>query len=154
GEDGVLLVDTGEAQLTEKTLAAIRQISNKPIRFILNTSARSEHVGGNEFFAKSGSKVGGGLLVGGYAGDGAAVIAHEQVLRATRTVTDAYPGESKEVYTNGEGIELVHPAVAATNGDSIVYFRRSDVVVTGDIFSTTSYPVIDPEKGSFTGLLA
>src|SRR5262249_46652386 len=88
-EDGVLLVDTGEAQLTEKTLAAIRQISNKPIRFILNTNARADHIGGNEFFAKNGSKVGGGLLVGGYAGDGAAVIAHEQVLKVTRTVTDA-----------------------------------------------------------------
>src|SRR5262249_10251679 len=68
--------------------------------------------------------------------------------------TDAYPGESKEIYANGEGIELSHPGAAGTDGDSIVYFRRSDVVVTGDIFSMTSYPVIDLEKGgSFLGVL-
>jgi glyoxylase-like metal-dependent hydrolase (beta-lactamase superfamily II) len=96
------------------------------------------------------------------------VIAHEQVLNAMSATagkagaiprgawpTDAYPGESKEVYANGEGIELFHPAAANTSGDTIVYFRRSDVVVTGDIFTTTAYPVIDAEKGgSFEGVIA
>jgi glyoxylase-like metal-dependent hydrolase (beta-lactamase superfamily II) len=161
GDDGVLLVDTGLAQLNDKVFAAIRQLSNKPIRFIVNTNARPDHTGGDERFAKAGSKMGGGLLVGGYAGDGAMVIAHEQVLKAMSVrplaawPTDAYPGESKEIYSNGEGIELLHEFAAATNGDSIVYFRRSDVVVTGDIFSMTSYPVIDIEKGgSFSGVLA
>jgi cyclase len=168
GEDGVLLVDTGLPELSDKIMAAIRQLSNKPIRFILNTSARPDHTGGNERFAKAGTKPGGGLLVGGYAGDGAMVIAHEAVLKSMSAPsgkasptpsaawpTDAYPGESKEIYSNAEGIELIHPAAAATDGDSIVYFRRSDVVATGDTFSMTSYPVIDAEKGgSFTGVLA
>jgi cyclase len=165
GDDGVLLVDTGSAPLSEKVMAAIRQLSTKPIRFIVNTNARSDHTGGNEVFAKAGSKMGGGLLVGGYAGDGAMVIAHEAVLKSMSAPTgkipaapsgawptDSYPGESKEIYANNEGISVVHPGAANTNGDSMVYFRRSDVVVTGDIFSMTSYPVIDV-GGSFSGVL-
>ena len=168
GDDGVLLVDTGLSQSIEKVTAAIRQLSTKPIRFIVNTNARPDHTGGNERFAKAGSKMGGGLLVGGYAGDGAMVIAHEAVLKtmsaptgktapvpSSAWPTDAYPGESKEIYSNDEGLEVLHPGPANTDGDSIVYFRRSDVVVTGDVFSMTSYPVIDAEKGgSFSGVLA
>jgi glyoxylase-like metal-dependent hydrolase (beta-lactamase superfamily II) len=168
GDDGVLLVDTGLTQYGDKVMAAIRQLSSKPIRFLVNTNARPDHTGGNELFAKAGSKMGGGLLVGGYAGDGAMVIAHEAVLKAMSAPagktaptpsaawpTDAYPGESKEIYANAEGIEVLHPGAANTDGDSIVYFRRSDVVVTGDIFSMTSYPVIDVQKGgSFNGVLA
>jgi cyclase len=168
GDDGVLLVDTGLTQYGDKVMAAIRQLSSKPIRFLVNTNARPDHTGGNELFAKAGSKMGGGLLVGGYAGDGAMVIAHEAVLKAMSAPagktaptpsaawpTDAYPGESKEIYANAEGIEVLHPGAANTDGDSIVYFRRSDVVVTGDIFSMTSYPVIDLQKGgSFNGVLA
>jgi glyoxylase-like metal-dependent hydrolase (beta-lactamase superfamily II) len=167
GEDGVLLVDSGQAQLTDRVIAAIRQLSTKPIRIIVNTNARPDHTGGNEQLAKSGTKMGGGLLVGGYAGDGAMVVAHLGVLKAmsaptgqpapTPTAawpTDAYPGSSKEIYANGEGIEVIHPGPANTDGDSVVYFRRSDVVVTGDIFSMTSYPVIDADKGgSFRGVL-
>jgi glyoxylase-like metal-dependent hydrolase (beta-lactamase superfamily II) len=165
GDDGVLLVDTGSAPLSEKVMAAIRTLSIKPIRFIVNTNARPDHTGGNEVFAKAGSKVGGGLLVGGYAGDGAMVIAHEAVLKAMSAPTgktpptpsdawptDSYPGESKEIYANNEGISVLHPGAANTIGDSLVYFRRSDVVVTGDIFSMSSYPAIDA-NGSFSGVL-
>jgi glyoxylase-like metal-dependent hydrolase (beta-lactamase superfamily II) len=167
GEDGVVMVDTGSAVMGERVAEAIRQLSGKPVRFILNTNARSDHTGNNERFAKAGSKMGGGLLVGGYAGDGAMVIAHEAVLKAMSAPTgktsptptgawptDSYPGESKEIYANGEGVQLLHPGVANSDGDSIVYFRRSDVVATGDIFSMTTYPVIDPAKGSFSGVLA
>jgi len=168
GDDGVLLVDTGLAQMSDKVMAAIRQLSNKPIRYVVNTSARTEHIGGNEVFAKAGSKMGGGLLVGGYAGDGAMVVAHEAVLKAMSAPagktaptpsaawpTDAFPGESKEIYANGEGIEVLHPGPANTDGDSIVYFRRSDVLATGDIFSMTTYPVIDVQKGGrFGGVIA
>jgi len=166
GDDGVTLIDTGLSQWNEKVSAAIRQLSNKPIRFIVNTNARADHTGGNERFAKAGSKMGGGLLVGGYAGDGAMVISHESVLKAMSAPTgktaptpsaawptDAFPGESKEIYANAEGISISHPGPASTEGDSIVYFRRSDVVVTGDIFSMTKYPVIDEKGGSFSGVL-
>src|SRR5439155_13429424 len=140
GDDGVLLVYTGLSQSIEKVTAAIRQLSTKPIRFIVNTNARPDHTGGNERFAKAGSKMGGGLLVGGYAGDGAMVIAHEAVLKAmsaptvkvapTPTAawpTDAFPGESKEIYSNGEGIELLISGAVSWVGYSIVYLRRSVV---------------------------
>ena len=169
GEDGVLLVDTGTGDLTDKVLAAIRQLSDKPIRFILNTHAHPDRMGGNERLARAGTRVGEGVLVGGgNAGAGASVIAHEAVLNAVSAPagrpgampagawpTDAYPGDSKEVYANGEAIQLLHQPAAHTDGDSVVFFRRSDVVVTGDIFTTTSYPVVDVARGgSFTGVIA
>jgi cyclase len=165
-DDAVLVVDTGAGNMTDKVLAAIRQISDKPIRFILNTHAHADHIGGNETLAKAGTRVGGGTLVGGSApGSGAAIIAHEAVLATVSAAvdkpgamppgawpTDAYP-DSKEVY-NGEAIQLFHQPAAHTDGDSIVFFRRSDVVVTGDIYVTTSYPVIDtPRGGTFTGVI-
>src|SRR5262249_3508817 len=117
--------------------------------------------------AKAGRKLGGGLVVGGSAGDGAMVIAHEHVLNRMSAPTgkippappaawptDAYPRDTKDVYANSEGIALYHPAAAHSDGDSVVYFRRSDVIVAGDIYSTTSYPVIDTEPGGrLTGVL-
>jgi len=162
GDDGVLVVDSGQAAFSDSVLAGIRKLSDKPIRYVINTNGLSDHTGGNERLSKAGSKLGGGLLVGGRAPEGAMVIAHEQVLNAMSTTgaprglwpTDAYPDESKEVYANGEGVELVHPSRANTDGDSMVFFRRSDVIVTGDIFTTTAYPVIDAVKGSFGGLVA
>lgn len=167
GDDGVLLVDSGLGMFTDKVLAAIRQLSDKPIRFILNTHAHADHVGGNEGLARAGSRVGGGLVVAGPAGTGASIIAHETVLLALSAPagtpspmpvaawpTDAYPGESKEVYANGEAIQLLHQPAAHTAGDSVVFFRRSDVIVTGDLFTLTGYPVIDAKSGgTFTGLL-
>src|SRR5688572_33367394 len=87
GKDGVLLVDSGSGMLTDKILAAVRQLSDKPIRYILNTSARPEHVGGNEALAKAGSRTGGGRVVTDPAGTGAMVIAHETVLFALSAPT-------------------------------------------------------------------
>jgi glyoxylase-like metal-dependent hydrolase (beta-lactamase superfamily II) len=77
GDDGVLMVDTGLEAPGERVMEAVRRLSSKPIRYIVNTSARPDHTGGNERFAKAGIKAGGGLLVGGFAGDGAMVIAHD-----------------------------------------------------------------------------
>jgi cyclase len=167
GDDGVLLVDSGSGNVPDKTLAAIRQLSDKPIRFILNTHAHPENVGGNETLGKAGTRLGGGTLVGGSTGSTAAIIAHEDVLAVLSAAvdqpgamppgawpTDAYPGDSKELFSNGEAIQLLHQPAAHTSGDSIVFFRRSDVVVTGDIFTTTGYPVIDAARGgTFTGVI-
>jgi cyclase len=167
GEDGVLVVDTGKAEFSEKVMAAIRKLSEKPIRIVINTDSDADHTGGNERLAKSGTKLGGGLVVGGSAGDGAMVIAHEHVLNRMSAPTgktppapqaawptDAYPRDTKDVYANGEGIALYHPAAAHSDEDSVVYFRRSDVIAAGDVYSTTSYPVIDIEHGgSFSGVL-
>ncbi|HEY7447905.1 MAG TPA: MBL fold metallo-hydrolase [Vicinamibacterales bacterium] len=168
GEDGVLLVDSGSGMLNDKVIAAIRQLSDKPIRFILNTHAHADHMGGNEVLAKAGSTRGGGRPSDS-PGPGALVLAHEAVLFAVGKPagrqpampvgawpTEGYPGESKEVFSNGEALQLIHPVSAAhTDGDSIVFFRRSDVVVTGDLFVTTSYPVFDVDKGgSLNGVIA
>ncbi len=167
GDDGVLLVDSGAGTVSDKVLAAIRQLSSKPIRIIVNTQANPDHTGGNALLAKSGTRAAAGLLVGGRTDEGAMVIAHEQVLAAMSAPTgktsptpasawptDIYPGDSKDVYANGEGIQILHQPSAHTGGDSMVYFRRSDVVVTGDIFITTGYPVFDVVNGgTFSGVL-
>jgi cyclase len=167
GKQGVLVVDTGSGQMTDRVLAAVRQLSDQPIRYILNTHAHPDHTGGNAAIAKAGSRMGGGLVVAGPTGTGASVIAHEGVLFAmsapggkpsTEPVgglpTSAYAGDLQDVFLNGEAIQLLHQPAAHTNGDSIVFFRKSDVIVTGDIVDLTGYPVIDAGSGgTFSGVL-
>jgi glyoxylase-like metal-dependent hydrolase (beta-lactamase superfamily II) len=159
GDDGVLVVDTKLAAASDALLAAIRKISDKPIRYVINTHWHADHVGSNEAVAKAGSTIAGGNVSGAIAdaGEGAAVIAHENVLarmsgldpppafEAWPTVTLFMP--QKDLYFNGEAIEILHQPAAHTDGDSLVFFRRSDVVSTGDVFTTTGYPVIRPEDG-------
>jgi glyoxylase-like metal-dependent hydrolase (beta-lactamase superfamily II) len=168
GKDGVLLVDTGVDRLSDKVLAAVRTLSDKPIRYIINTHAHADHIGGNEAIAKAGSRPGGGLVVAGPGGTGASVIAHEEVLFAVSAPTgetspmpvgawptDAYPGDEKEIFANGEAIQLLHQPAAHTSGDSVVFFRRSDVIVAGDLLDLTRYPMIDEKRGgTFGGVLA
>ena len=168
GNDGVLLVDSGVATMSEKVLAAIRTLSDKPIRYIVNTHAHTDHIGGNEAIAKAGARPGGGLVVAGPGGTGASVVAHEEVLFAISAPTgetalmpvgawptDAYPGDEKEIFANGEAIQLLHQPAAHTNGDSVVFFRRSDVIAAGDLLDLTRYPMIDEKRGgTFSGVLA
>ena len=158
GEEGVLVVDTGLAQYADKVLAAIRKLSDKPIRYILNTHFHPDHTGGNEVIGKAGSTIQGGATT---------IIANENVLNRmsapngkqppTPTVawpTDTYFTEEKDIYFNGEPIMLYHDAAAHTDGDSIVFFRKSDVVVAGDIFVMNGYPIIDQANGgSVQGIL-
>jgi cyclase len=159
GPDGVLLVDTSFAQLSNKILAEIRKLSDKPIRYIINTHVHPDHVGGNENLAKIGNTIAGGN-VGGDAPPGATIIAHENVLNRMSAPTgtqapfpvgawptDTYFTKQKEVYFNNEAVIVVHQPAAHTDGDSIVFFRRSDVVSAGDVFVTTSYPIIDQQRG-------
>jgi glyoxylase-like metal-dependent hydrolase (beta-lactamase superfamily II) len=164
GEDGVLLVDAGAADAADQVLAAIRRLSDKPIRFILNTHVHPDHMGGNERLASAG-RLGGGGRIDDRPRAGALVIAHEAVLSAVSAAqppvppgawpTEGYPGGSKEVFFNGEAIQLTHAPAAHTGGDSLVFFRRSDVIATGDIFDTTSYPVIDTARGGgINGVIA
>src|SRR5579862_1176015 len=163
GKDGILLVDTGLPQMSDKVLEAIHKVSDKPIRYIINTHVHADHTGGNEKIAKAGSTIAGGNVVGDIgasAGAGATVIAAQQVLdRMSRKdgdtpaapggawPTDTYITDEKDLFFNGEAIQIFHQPSAHTDGDSIVFFRRSDVVSTGDIFVTTSYPIIDLDRG-------
>ncbi len=148
GEEGVLLVDTGLAQNADAVLAAVKKLSDKPIRWIINTHFHPDHTGGNEALAKAGSKTN---------GQPAEILSHENVLtrmsapgakRATASwPTDTYFPEEKDIFFNGEAVMLYHEPNAHTDGDSIVFFRRSDVIVAGDTFVTTSYPFIDQANG-------
>jgi len=146
GDEGVLVVDTGSAATRDKVLAAIRKLSTKPIRWIINTHAHPDHTGGNETISQAGETVN---------GNPAAIIANENVLtrmaEAKRPITEqplnSFFEDSRDFYFNGEAVLLYHVPKAHTDGDVIVYFRRSDVVVAGDIFVTTSFPVIDAKYG-------
>lgn len=169
GQQGVLLVDTGSAPMSGKVLSAIRKISKGPIRLIVNTSIDSDHVGGNEAIGNAGMTVMGGVV--GYSTQdlqkGAQILAHENLFnRMNGTIggkspwpSDAWPNDPysispKKVFSNEEGVEIIHVPSAHTDGDSIVFFRRSDVVAAGDLFVTTGYPVIDLQKGgSIQGVL-
>ena len=163
GNDGVLLVDTEYPQMSEKILAAIRKLSDKPLRYIINTHYHGDHTSGNENLRKAGSTIAGGNVagdLGAEAGEGASVIAHNNVLeRMSGAIggqpatpqgtwpTDTFVGDDKKLWFNNEGIEIIHIPNAHTDGDSIVYFRKSDVISTGDLFVTTTYPIIDVAAG-------
>lgn len=148
GPYGVLLVDTPSAAQVDGFRAAVRRLSQGPLRYVVNTSIYPEHIGGN-------ASLSGGLGVGGRGG-AAVILSHETVLQALADrepripqealPTDGYP-DTKEIFFNGESIQVFHEPNANTDGDSIVHFRRSDVISTGDIFVTTTYPVIDVARG-------
>jgi len=153
GEDGVLIVDTGATASREKVLAAVRKLSTGPIRWLINTSGDPDHSGGNETLSQAGQTMN---------GNPAAIVAHEGVLarmtETNRPITErplnTYFEDSRDFFFNGEAIFL-HHFDGHTNGDSIVYFRGSDVVVTGDLFLTTVFPTIDlAAGGSLDGLIA
>ncbi|HWF09680.1 MAG TPA: MBL fold metallo-hydrolase [Bryobacteraceae bacterium] len=162
GDLGVLVVDTGLAQNSDKVLAAIRKISDKPIQYVLNTEFDPDHTGGNTAIRRAGVTITGANVTGEIsdATAGAAILAHLNVLNRMSAPsgkqaptpesawpTDTYITGQKEVYFNEEPVTLVYQPKAHTDGDSFVFFRRSDVVATGDIYITTSYPFIDIENG-------
>ena len=162
GNEGAMVVDSGAGRLSDKVIAAIRTISNKPIQFVINTSLHPDHIGGNAKLHAAGvdpEANGGNLRTFADAGVGATMLSHLNVLKrisAARTVapipaegwpTDTYTQGRRRKLHNGEAVEIFHQPNATTDGNSIVHFRRSDVIVTGDIFNSTSYPFIDVRAG-------
>ena len=162
GDQGVLVVDTGLAAMSAKVLAAIRKLSDKPIQYVINTHVHPDHTGGNDAVRKAGLTYVGANVTGNLtdAGAGAQVYAQDNVLKRMSAPTGvqasvpfgSWPTETflsgrKQLFFNNEPIEIIHQPAAHTDGDSLVVFRRSDVVVTGDIFVTTSFPFIDLERG-------
>ena len=209
GADGVMLVNTGSAQMSDKILAAVGQLANsaaaspapnactgancpgawgwaspymnavisspapaRPLRYIINTSAMAEDIGGNEKIATTGFFPRGGQFGGAVenVGPRASVVAHENVLNrmsapagkaspmpAAAWPTDTYFDEFHKLpeYFNGEAVIVYHAPAANTDGDSLVFFRHSEVISAGNLFSTVSYPVIDVEKGgTIQGVIA
>jgi cyclase len=157
GTDGVVVVDSGSAPKVDAILAAIKKVTGQPIRYIINTGPDADHVGGNAVIAKAGQTLftqGGGVGIGAdFLGGGASILSAEKVLaRMSSAPSAAWPTETfnqprKYLYLNGEGIEIFHQPAAHTDGDAIVFFRRSDVIVAGEVLDTTRFPVIDAAKG-------
>jgi cyclase len=157
GPSGTLLVDSKSGTLTDRILAEVKRLSvvNKPVRYVLNTSVDADHVGGNESLAKAlGSSTSWEIInTPGATQTAVQIVAHDKMLnRMTKLPSTAWPtetfiGREKEFFFNGEPVTMYHVPAAHTDGDSIVMFRRSDVVATGDIFRTDSYPVINLEMG-------
>ena len=174
---GVVVVDTGSAENADRVLAAIQRITDTQIRFIINTGADPDHVGGNATLARAGRNLLRINQQGGFAGsnfqtnDGAAgVMAHENVLTRMSSAmvgdkqlfpgvgwpTEAYTGARvKSLYLNGDGVQMMHQPSAHSDADSIVFFRRADVLVAGDVIDLRSFPIIDLENGgSINGEIA
>ena len=160
GDDGVVVVDTGSAAGAPAVLAAIKRISPKPIRYVIDTGPDADHVGGNEAIATAGEKLfGGGLPGGGQptatnpADSIVPIISAEGVLRHMAKLpaggwpTEVFHYSRKYMYLNGEAIEMLHQPAAHTDSDVFAFFRRSDVVVAGDVLDTRQFPVIDVERG-------
>ena len=157
GKEGIVLVDTQTAAAAPQVMAAIRRLSDRPILWVINTSLDADHVSGNEALIKLGGSTD--------ASERARVIAHEQVLNRlvaagparvadAASINDTYFRSPKDFLFNGEAVMVYHLPAAHTDGDSIVLFRRSDVISSGDIFTPDRYPVIDlANGGSVQGLI-
>jgi glyoxylase-like metal-dependent hydrolase (beta-lactamase superfamily II) len=165
GNDEVLLVDAGVESMSDKVLAAVRSISKRPIRYIVNTSEHDDHTGGNEKLAAAGSSIPFRIATDPRVSDGrmgkdrANVIAYLTVFhhmsaptgqKATRPEAawpdNTYSTPQKKLTINEEPVLIMH-FPSSTDGNSVVHFRTSDVVSVGDLLDLTGYPMIDVKAG-------
>jgi glyoxylase-like metal-dependent hydrolase (beta-lactamase superfamily II) len=162
GDDGVVVVDAGSGATAQGVVSAIKRITSKPLRYVIDTGPDADHVGGNEILAKAGDTFFPGTRAAGSRPDPsrtvASILAAEGVLQhmtasdSGSTSSGGLPTESfhyarKYLYLNGEAIEVLHQPAAHTDSDVFVFFRRSDVVVAGDVLDTRHFPVIDVDRG-------
>jgi glyoxylase-like metal-dependent hydrolase (beta-lactamase superfamily II) len=156
GVDGALVVDPGAVAMAPQVLAEIRRLTDMPVRFVLDTNGDPDHAGANLAVAMTGDTLEGGntrpVAAVGSTG-GAPIWAHEQVLNRLSmeapdngVPTDSYFVAQKDMFVNGEPVQMFS-APGHTNGDSLVMFRRSDVIAAGDIYTPDRYPVIDLAHG-------
>ncbi len=157
GNDGAFMIDDQFAPLTETILAAVAQVTDRPVRFLVNTHWHADHTGGNENLGRAG----------------AIIVAHENVRKRLSTdqfmrefdrAFPARPAEALPVITfaesltfhwNGDEIDVFHARNAHTDGDAVIHFKRSGVLHMGDTFFNGSYPFIDVEHGgSIDGMIA
>ena len=162
GSDGIVVVDTSTSARAPEVLATIRRLSNKTIRYVINTHEHPDHVGGNAVISQAGTSFGEDEPL-----PFASIYAHEHVLNALGAPTgkkpalasefwptDTYFTSSMEIHFNGEPIELLHQPAAHSDGDVMVWFRKSDVIAAGDIFTPDRFPMIAVERGgTVQGLL-
>jgi cyclase len=172
GDQGAIIVDTGTKEMAPKLLAQIQRLAqerageHKEIRKIINTNGRMDHVGGNEVIGKAGSQIISGeerVQQLNFVAPGAEVMAHENVLKRLSASDDLRPlaptdPESFEVDNqrfNDEAVQIHSPSNAAnTDGQLVILFRGSDVIVAGDVVDMVRYPIIDVKAGgSIDGLL-
>lgn len=145
GKDGVFLVDDQYAGLTDRIVAAIRELSDEPVRFLINTHMHPDHTGGNENFGKMGTMIFGHDNVRSQM----AIAGYEQ---QPPLVTYS---EDVSFHINGEKVHVFKVPDAHTNGDSYIRFEGSNVVHTGDVYRTTSFPYVDVANGgSYMGTIA
>ncbi len=159
GDDGIVVVDDQYAPLADKIQAALKGITDKPVRFIINTHYHEDHTGGNEFFQKQApiiaqDNVRKRLEEGGQAGNGGSL--H---MEAKAQPHDALPiitfDHDVTVHLNGEDIRALHFPAGHTDGDSVIYFPKSNVVHMGDDFVTYGFPFIDVDGGgSIDGMIS
>jgi len=164
GDEGVLLVDSGYEQMSAKVIAAIRKLSNKSLTRVINTTLMDSHTGGNAAIVKEGRVNQGGPGLGGRPNE-ATLTAHSTLtalmtgigrdkIVPERWPVNVYDGKSKDLYSNDEPVIILHVPNGVTDGDSMVWFRKSDVVAAGEIFNEASFPYIDlAHGGSINGIL-
>jgi glyoxylase-like metal-dependent hydrolase (beta-lactamase superfamily II) len=155
GPDGVLMVDSQFAPLSDKIIAAIKQISDGRIRFLINTHVHGDHTGGNENIAKTGATI--------FARENLRARLMKPAPAASGQSTPPAPPMALPVVTydslitlhmNGEDVQLIPVPVAHTDGDTMVYFPNANVIMTGDFYRSTGYPNIDRANGgTMNGML-
>jgi cyclase len=158
GDDGIVIVDDQYAPLAEKIQAALKGITDKPLRFIINTHYHGDHTGGNAYFQKQApiiaqDNVRKRLESGGPVGNGGSV--HMDMKPAAK---EALPiitfDHDVTVHLNGEDIRALHFPAGHTDGDSMIFFSKSNVVHMGDDFATYGFPFIDIDSGgSINGMI-